>query len=298
MKFTRGRGDPGARGGMSSPNRSRVALATLLVTTSCYARLTPSTRCETDDQCANGLECIAGTCQPAEPTVEPDARDVATPDAATITTPDAAPDAFVDTSLIAHWKFDDSPTDGALDSSARGHTATCAPACPTVVAGKHGMAYQFDAAMTQALVVADSTEFRGMFTLAAWMRATTFASQMAIMSKPYSTSSANSWQLEALTTAKLSFSGGTTHYLESPAATTTNQWFHVAGTWDGVTKRLYINGALVSSVDSAISYDTHPLFLGADENSGSTVLYWTGALDDIRIYNRVLTAQEILALTQ
>jgi hypothetical protein len=75
-------------------------------------------------------------------------------------------------------------------------------------------------------------------------------------------------------------------------------WVHIAGTWDGTTKRLYIDGVLARSGTSQISYDTHDLYLGADENNGSLALPFDGVLDDLRVYSRALSLQEIAALAQ
>ena len=43
-------------------------------------------------------------------------------------------------------------------------------------------------------------------------------------------------------------------------------------------------------------YDTQPILIGADLDMASPVNHWVGALDDLRIYNRALDAQEIAAL--
>jgi hypothetical protein len=276
--------------------------ASFALLAACYSpQVSPGAPCSPEGTCPGSLVCVENTCVPPG-TTGTDAAIDAPSDARPDAPPDAAmsvpPDAFVDLTLIAHWEFDDAPTDGALDSTGRGHTGTCATACPTVVTGKLGMAYHFDASSQQALTVADSTDFRGDFTITAWMYADSTGSNMAIMSKPQGTGTGNSWQLELRDTNKLSFSGGSTHYLETPTNVAAGAWRHVAGTWDGTTKRLYIDGVLVNSVDSSISYDTHLVYLGADQNNGSTVLYWDGALDDLRIYNRVLSAAEIAALAQ
>ncbi len=46
------------------------------------------------------------------------------------------------------------------------------------------------------------------------------------------------------------------------------------------------------------SYDTHDIFLGADQNGGSLALPWAGDLDDLRVYDGALTTTEIAALAQ
>ena len=128
----------------------RVAL--LMVVAGCYGPKAQSgAPCASDGTCPTGLECRGGTCVlPGElldaPVIDVDAE----PDALFLQI-DAAvdayvPDAFVDTTLIAHWKFDDSPANGALDSTGRNHDGTCAgTACPTLAAGHIGNSYQFDA---------------------------------------------------------------------------------------------------------------------------------------------------------
>ena len=84
----------------------------------------------------------------------------------------------------------------------------------------------------------------------------------------------------------------------SPADVPQMKWAHLAGTWDGTTKRIYVNGVMVASTASQISYDTHNIYLGADENNGTLALPFDGELDDLRVYNRVLSASEIAALAQ
>lgn len=280
----------------------RMRLVPFALLAACYSpQVSPGAPCSSEGTCPGSLVCIDDTCvRPGTPA--PDADAAPDPDGMPDAPPDGAmavpPDAFVDQTLIAHWKFDDTPSDGALDSTGHGHTGACATACPTLVTGKIGMAYQFDASAEQAITVPDSTAFRGIFTITAWMYVSSTGESMAIMSKPQGSETDNSWQLELRDTNKLSFSGGSTHYLETPANIASGAWRHVAGTWDGTRKRLYIDGALVASVDSSITYDTHLVYLGADQNNGNTVLYWNGTLDDLRIYNRVLSPAEIATLAQ
>lgn len=71
-------------------------------------------------------------------------------------------------------------------------------------------------------------------------------------------------------------------------------WNHIAGTSDGSTLKLYINGALAETrelEEDIIDVDL-PLTIGA----GSTDNYWTGLLDELYIFDRVLTASEIRSL--
>jgi len=74
-----------------------------------------------------------------------------------------------------------------------------------------------------------------------------------------------------------------------------NSWTHLAGTYDGGMFRLFINGEEVNNAeytdDSAIS--TGPLRIGGNSAWGGE--YFEGLIDDIRVYNRALSAVEIQA---
>jgi hypothetical protein len=75
-------------------------------------------------------------------------------------------------------------------------------------------------------------------------------------------------------------------------ALTTNTWTHLAGTYDGTTLRLYVNGVQVSSraQTGAIAVSTNPLQIGGDTFYGQ---YFQGQIDEIRVYNRALSAAQI-----
>jgi len=75
-----------------------------------------------------------------------------------------------------------------------------------------------------------------------------------------------------------------------------DQWHHVAGTYDGNDVRLYIDGVEAASTAFAgtirnISYD---LNIGSNDQEAGR--FYDGAIDEVRIYNRVLDATEILSL--
>jgi subtilisin-like proprotein convertase family protein len=86
--------------------------------------------------------------------------------------------------------------------------------------------------------------------------------------------------------------GGT--FVETPGPTplTANVWTHLAATYDGATVRLYVNGILVSSQAQTGNLLTSAelLTIGADSIHGS---YFQGTIDEVRIYNRALSASEL-----
>ncbi len=89
-------------------------------------------------------------------------------------------------------------------------------------------------------------------------------------------------------------------------AMTLNEWTHVVGVADPVTGvyKVYYNGvALASTSDwspttGSIAYSAgNHLFIGNNAHGGSGNRHYAGDIDDVLIYNRVLSDQEIIALT-
>jgi|GEM_PF-918084 len=84
----------------------------------------------------------------------------------------------------------------------------------------------------------------------------------------------------------------------SPANTIqVGTWAHVAGTFDGDTLKLYVNGQLSGTllfhgtVASSVNYY---LKIGRlADNQPGIYRYWNGLIDEARVWNRALSAQEI-----
>jgi hypothetical protein len=82
-----------------------------------------------------------------------------------------------------------------------------------------------------------------------------------------------------------------------PAPIPQRTWVHLAGTYDGTTARLYLNGAEMTRLEMAVSgpfpKDTTPVILGGNGNNASTTELFPGRIDDIMLYSRALSATEI-----
>ena len=73
-----------------------------------------------------------------------------------------------------------------------------------------------------------------------------------------------------------------------------NRWSHLAVTYDGATLQLYVNGARVSSraVTGTIPRSDDPSWIGGNHPYGE---YFDGLIDEVRVYDRVLTASQVRA---
>lgn len=77
------------------------------------------------------------------------------------------------------------------------------------------------------------------------------------------------------------------------AVVTASTWHHIAGTYDGNIISIYLDGQLAEST-------THPGTIAETDDElhigHYNTTYWEGKIDDVRIYSRVLTQEEIEAL--
>jgi hypothetical protein len=83
----------------------------------------------------------------------------------------------------------------------------------------------------------------------------------------------------------------------------TGQWYHLVGTWDKNTARVYADGQQVAQGEKSGSFDfsdQNPLIIGGNSNNcgGDNYLNdaFNGRVDELRIYNRALSAAEVTEL--
>ncbi|MCB0565982.1 MAG: T9SS type A sorting domain-containing protein [Phaeodactylibacter sp.] len=77
-----------------------------------------------------------------------------------------------------------------------------------------------------------------------------------------------------------------------------NTWYHVAGVRNGTNIILYLDGVAVATANSGVVYDVDtniPLAIGALHRGsyGYTSEFMDGKIDEVRIWNRALCAEEI-----
>ena len=90
--------------------------------------------------------------------------------------------------------------------------------------------------------------------------------------------------------------GGTFHAAVSTTTVPTGGWHHVAGTFDGQHLTVYIDGTAAASATAAGAIDPAPgtnLLVAADPFYPND--QFSGAVDEVRVYQRALAATEIAA---
>jgi hypothetical protein len=215
---------------------------------------------------------------------------------------DAVPDAALPMAgLVALYSFET----GLGDSVAANDGACSTTLCPVATAGRIGAQAMLFDGVDDCVDVIDNGQLEpAQLTLSIWARQDSTGNQSQV-SKRVVGGSANAWQLETGPTGSimgLSFttydgSGFNQYLVSADNAIKVGTWQHLAGTYDGATKRVYIDGVEVANGPqaAAIPYDSMAMKIGCDDNNPNT-FFFDGALDDLRIYNRALTASEIAVL--
>jgi Concanavalin A-like lectin/glucanases superfamily len=89
--------------------------------------------------------------------------------------------------------------------------------------------------------------------------------------------------------------------ITTATAVTRQSWIHIAGTYDGTTARLYVDGqqAVSQGVTGRFTPDTTPLVLGGNGNGAGDAAVserFPGRIDEIVLYRRALAPKEIAEL--
>jgi hypothetical protein len=194
--------------------------------------------------------------------------------------------------LCQWWKCDEASGDMA-DSSGNGHWLTNNNI--TFVAGKWGNAAVFNGSSSWGKAANLTNLNAGDISISVWCYPSNFTVPHIIchqwnsrgpMLDIYNETSSGSWEVG---------SGAT---IDSPTGFTSNTWMHIVVTATGspVQLAMWTNG-VVAKTGSKTRTDcvgTEVFKLGG-QTDGS-LNYWRGMLDDIRIYNRVLSSNEIQTL--
>ncbi len=85
---------------------------------------------------------------------------------------------------------------------------------------------------------------------------------------------------------------------QGPQPIDSRRWTHLAGTYDGSRAILYVDGAEVGSwpISGVFAADTTPVILGGNGNEAEVTERFPGSIDEVALFNRALSRDEIRLL--
>jgi len=226
-----------------------------------------------------------------------------------------------DESLVAYWTFDDST---AYDSSGYEHHGTVF-GDPQIIPGKKGNAIQFDGVDDYIRVSdTDLLDTDTTMTLALWIRPDSVTAGGAkFMSKWQTAPTEGDWlcslsSVDSCAGACVSWYMvfANYHVISADSAWVSiaptevdyffqlHRWNFVAVTFDSGHIKAYFNGQVINErfapymYTSLEEYASDDIYIGQYHRRDRPQYNFNGGLDEIRLYNRALSEDEIIALYQ
>ena len=213
--------------------------------------------------------------------------------------------------LVSHWKLDGNDATAVDSVGTNDGTLTNGP---VRFDGATGRAVDFDG-VNDYVQVTDPVNPDGDFSVSAWARIDGGSGFRAILSSR-NDPPRSGYMVYVLPDGRIHFqigNGTSWNGVSSSVVMPTSEWFRVTTTFDSqgvagdvhtgtATVTVYdADGNLISTDSGTVSYKpntTRGLRIGAGRNETSPAFYFHGAIDDVRVYDRVLTGDEAQALTE
>ena len=206
--------------------------------------------------------------------------------------------------LVGWWRGEPTASAAVLDSIDGNNggffTGTTAAPPSYTPDGEVGGAFSFDG--TVYVQVPDAPGLRpAEMTAEAWVFPTVLSSvHQSVIASGSSTSDNDAWWMGVFNGNARFWSnheGPGMVMLQSAAAIPLNQWTHLAASFDGDTKVLYVNGAQVAAQSGLgpLIYDPAaiPVTIASDWTSNASSQLFTGLIDEVSLYDRALSPAEV-----
>lgn len=214
--------------------------------------------------------------------------------------------------LVGYWPMDEGTGEFVQDHSGFGNHGTSSPPGSSAewTAGRIGRALNFDGNNDQVGIGEPATlKLTGSATWSAWIKMSELIStkEYAILSKNKAITGNRGWELliqDNPNLFRIAITDGSAANINrrSNMAPETGRWYHVVGVYNASAQTLdiYINGALdngtlTGSVPTSMGDFTQTVAIG--NRAGENKMF-PGVIDDVRIYNRALSADEVQKLFQ
>jgi hypothetical protein len=202
-----------------------------------------------------------------------------------------------DKSLVLYLPFDEGAGATATDVSSYGNPGTVVGNA-LWVAGAKGTALEFVNGSHVTIPEIPQYDVTSEVSLMAWVKATTVPNWARVIDK-------SQWQTSGFDLVLTQNAGlprleffvnNTTSLADGTTAVIDNEWHFIAGTFGNKTIRVYVNGKMEGQAQSVGQVDINPnnlpVMIGGESSSNGGQQY-LGSIDEVAMYNRELSADEI-----
>jgi len=207
--------------------------------------------------------------------------------------------------LVGHWKMDDNAaTTTVVDSSGKGNHGTARRNTSTLsAAGKIDSALRFNG-IDDYINCGSSAilQQKRTLTVSAWINGSSYAKTMNMIVCGDNRNLDFDWGLRVDNgIAKFIIRAGGIYKAVSGTAVSVNRWYHVVGVWDrngGPNNlKIYVDGRLQGATTVDANLGPLPVYVTIGRLYYPTVnQHFEGLIDNVMIFNRVLSEAEIKAL--
>lgn len=222
--------------------------------------------------------------------------------------PPAHAASFMSSGLVGYWKMDEGSGTTSTDSSGNGNNGTLGSKT-TWTAGKIGGALKFNGVQSNYVNVTTNSGLpiynQINYSVSMWVNGPPNQANGNLFSEASSTSAnpmfvlANQGGADAKLDVLIRNNSGVAQlgHAKSTATVFDNKWHHIVWTDSNGTAKLYVDGVQDATnfnyTRSTLSINTTSI---GHLNRGADEYNFNGSLDDVRIYNRALSAGEITQL--
>ena len=208
--------------------------------------------------------------------------------------------------LVGCWLFNEGAGAFAFDI-ARKNKGTLTNG-PTWTSGKFGKGLSFDGT-NDYVNIGDVLDQTGSFSLSAWVkragdsptgRAGTIVGKEMASTAQFMLEIIDSSEGTSPNTVRFITFGLAVISVYSTQTITNGQWYHIVATFDSssITQKIYIDGVqnATQTTTGTMTANSDTLKIGYSQGTGASNNYFFGVIDDVRIYNRALSAGEVKRL--
>ena len=202
--------------------------------------------------------------------------------------------------LLAHWKLDERSGRTAYDSTSNNYHGTLQgdPHWLSMSGQIYG-ALELDGDDCVDIGQQQAFNITGNITVTAWIKAASFYTDWQAIA----TKGDSAWRLHRNSnTDNLAFHytsrSGEVIRADGSANVNDGRWHHVAGVYDGSRIYLYVDGQVDGSASTSQAIGTNSYRMLIGENDECRGRGWKGLIDDVQVYTKALTADQVRDLAE